>query len=158
MSKKPSLVQFVIITHAMLVVACPPAATPTAASAAASTKVGLVTDTGGVNDHAFNQLAWEGVQNASTEMGFQAKFIESKQPADYEKNIDALATEGYNIIITVSSLMGDVTALKAKQYANIKFAIIDHAYTPTSGSQSCADTVIDCYADGGLTNVTSLMC
>jgi hypothetical protein len=46
--------------------------------------VGLVTDTGGVNDQSFNQLAWEGVQNAAKDMRFQAKFIESKQPADYE--------------------------------------------------------------------------
>ena len=53
--------------------------------------------------------------------------------------------------------MGDATALKAKQYPNIKFAIIDYAYTPTQGSQSCASTVTDCYADGGLTNVTSLI-
>src|SRR5947207_636210 len=28
---------------------------------------------------------------------------------------------------------------------------------PTSGSNYCDDTVKDCYADGGLTNVTSLM-
>lgn len=73
-------------------------------------------------------------------MGFQAKFIESGQPSDYETNIDALAAEGYNVIITVGASMGDATALKAKQYPDIKFAIIDNAY-----------------ADGGLTNVTSLM-
>ena len=73
-------------------------------------------------------------------MGFQAKFPESGQPSDYETNIDALATEGYNVIITVGSLMGDATALKAKQYPDIKFAIVDNAYS-----------------DGGLTNVTSLM-
>ena len=73
-------------------------------------------------------------------MGFQAKFLESRQPADYETNIDELATEGYNVIITVGSPMGDATALKAKQYPDIKFAIIDNAYS-----------------DGGLTNVTSLM-
>ncbi len=136
------------------------AAAPTTAAAQSnnsSLKVGLVTDTGGINDHAFNQLAWEGIQKASTELGFQTKFIESQQPADYEMNIDALATDGYNVIITVGSLMGDATALKARQYPNIKFAIIDNAYTPTSGSQACADTVTDCYADGGLTNVTSLM-
>ncbi len=105
-----------------------------------SIKVGLVTDIGGVNDQAFNQLAWEGIQKASTDVGFQTKLIESKQPNDYEKNIDALATEGYNVIITIGSLMGDATALKAKQYPNIKFAIVDNAY-----------------ADGSLTNVTSLM-
>ncbi len=140
-----------------------PAATtaaPTAATAQSddsSIKVGLVTDTGSVNDHAFNQLAWEGVQKASTEMGFQAKFIESTQPSDYGTNIDALATEGYNVIITVGSLMGDATASKAKQYPSIKFAIIDNAYEPTNGSQSCAETVLNCYSDGGLTNVTSLI-
>ena len=100
----------------------------------------MVTDTGGVNDQAFNQFAWEGVQKAATDMGFQAKFLESRQPSDYEMNIDALAAEGYNVIITVGSLMGDATALKAKQYPDIKFAIIDNAY-----------------AISGLANVTSLM-
>jgi basic membrane protein A len=122
-----------------------------------SMKVGLVTNTGGVNDLAFNQLAWEGIQRASKYMGFQAKYIESQQPTDYKVNIDALVTEGYNVIITVGSQMNDVTALKATQYPSIKFAIIDHAYTPTSGSQSCNETFRDCYSDGGLTNVTSLM-
>ncbi len=144
-----------------------PTTAPTVTTAASTTaaaqpggssmKVGLVTDIGGVNDHGFNQLAWEGLQKASGEMGFQAKFIESTQPIDYETNIDALATEGYNVIITVGSQMGDATASKARQYPNIKFAIIDNAYTPTSGSQSCAGTVSNCYSDGGLTNVTSLM-
>jgi basic membrane protein A len=137
----------------MLLAACAPAA-PTAAQVPPTTiptiagplpdgssiKVGLVTDTGGVNDQVFNQLAWEGVQKAAQEMGFQAKFLESMQPSDYETNIDALAAEGYNFIITVGSTMGDATALKAKQYPDIKFAIVDNAY-----------------ADGGLTNVTSLM-
>ncbi len=117
-----------------------PAATAGPLPNGASLKVGLVTDIGGVADQAFNQLAWAGIQKASKDMGFQTKFIESKQPADYEQNIDVLATEGYNVIITVGSLLGDATALKAKQYPNLKFAIIDHAYT-----------------DGGLTNVTSLM-
>lgn len=177
MSSKLCFVLSVILTATVLLAACAPAAptaapaqptTVPAATAAALTtaaaqpddssiKAGLVTDTGGVNDKAFNQLAWEGIQKASAEMGFQAKFIESKRPTDYEKNIDAFATEGYNVIITVGSLMGEATALKAKQYPNIKLAIIDNAYIPTNGSLYCDDTVTDCYSDGGLTNVTSLM-
>jgi len=151
------------LTAALIQPTTAPAAIAAASTAAAalptgsSMKVGLVTDTGGLNDHAFNQLAWAGVQKAAQEMGFQAKFIESRQPPDYETNIDTLATDGYKVIITVGSSMGDATALKARQYPNIKFAIVDFAYTPTGGSQSCAGTVTDCYADGGLTNVTSLM-
>ena len=91
------------------------------------------------------------------DLGVEAKFIESKQPTDYEKNIDAFATEGYDAIVTVGFLMGDATAKKAKEYPAIKFAIIDNAYFPTKDSPSCGDTAKDCYADGGLTNVTSLM-
>jgi basic membrane protein A len=136
-----------------------PTTVPIAAaqSDASLMKIGLVTDIGGVNDRAFNQLAWEGLQRASDEMGFQASFIESQQTTDYETNIDQLATEGYNVIITVGSSMGDATALKARQYPHIKFAIVDHAYVPTSGSTACNETIVDCYADGVLTNVTSLV-
>jgi basic membrane protein A len=123
----------------------------------AKLKVGLVTDVGGVNDKSFNQSAWAGVQKAVAEMGAEAKFIESKQPTDYEKNIDQFATEKYDVIITVGFMMGDATAVKALQYPNIKFAIIDNAYYPTAGAAICDDTKKDCYDDGGLKNVTSLM-
>ncbi len=125
--------------------------------AATGKKVGLVTDVGGVNDKSFNQSAWEGTQKAAKDFGYEAKFIESKQPTDYEKNIDQFATENYDVIVTVGFLMGDATAAKAKQYPNIKFAIIDNAYFPTKGDKNCPDTVKDCYDDGGLKNVTSLM-
>lgn len=61
------------------------------------------------------------------------------------------------MIVTVGFLMGDATAIKAKQYPNIKFAIVDYAYFPTEGSDACPATAKDCYDDGGLKNVTSLM-
>jgi len=130
-----------------------PAPTPTKEAAIApetkALKVGLVTDVGGVNDRSFNQSAWTGVQKAVNEFGMQARFIESKQPTDYEKNIDQFATEGYDVIVMVGFLMGDVTALKAAQYPEIKFAIIDHAYFPTK--EGDPDPYIK------LSNVTSLM-
>lgn len=139
---------FVLIT-AMALTAC--------SSSGSQLKVGLVTDTGGVNDKSFNQSAWEGVQKAGEEFGWEVNFIESKQPTDYEKNIDQFATEKYDVIVSVGFLMGDATAAKARQYPNIKFAIIDNAYYPTEGSAACGADVTDCYDDGGLTNVTSLM-
>jgi basic membrane protein A len=149
--KKFSFVLAIVLVASMLLAACGGAAS------SKQLKVGLVTDTGGVNDKSFNQSAWNGVQKAAKEFGYSANFIESKVQTDYEKNIDQFATEGYDVIVTVGFLMGDATAAKAKQYPNIKFAIIDNAYFPSKGSAACADTVKDCYADGGLKNVTSLM-
>ncbi len=140
----------------VVVVALGACAAPTAAPAA-KLKVGLVTDVGGVNDKSFNQSAWDGTQKAGKDFNLDVKFIESKQPTDYEKNIDQFATENYDVIVTVGFLMGDATAAKAKQYPKIKFAIIDNAYFPTKGVAYCDDTKKDCYVDGGLTNVTSLM-
>lgn len=52
-------------------------------------------------------------------MSFQAEFLQSTQPSDYETIFDALATGGYNVIVIVGSPMGDATALKAKQYPDI---------------------------------------
>src|SRR5512136_340841 len=150
------IVLTLLILVSLVVSAC--AAPPAGAGATGGKKkIGLVTDVGGVNDKSFNQSAWDGVQKAAKEFGWDAKFIESKQPTDYEKNIDQFATEKYDAIVTVGFLMGDATAVKALQYPNIKFAIIDNAYFPTKGVKYCDDTKKDCYADGGLTNVTSRM-
>lgn len=146
-----------IVAVALIATACAPSAPAPSTGAGAKLKIGLVTDTGGVNDKSFNQSAWAGVQKAVKDLGAEAKFLESKQPTDYEKNIDQFATEKYDVIVTVGFLMGDATAAKAKQYSNAKFAIVDYPYFPTKGDKNCPDTVKDCYADGGLKNVTSLM-
>jgi basic membrane protein A len=149
MNKKWSLLLAVVMIASLILTACGGGGT--------KLKVGLVTDVGGVNDKSFNQSAWAGVQKAAEEFGWEAQYIESKQPTDYEKNIDQFATEGYDVIVTVGFMMGDATAIKAEQYPDIKFAIIDNAFFPTAGSAYCDDTVKDCYDDGGLINVTSLM-
>ncbi len=151
MMKKLSILLAVLLIATVLLSGC------ASSSTGSKLKIGLVTDTGGVNDKSFNQSAWAGVQKAATEFGWDAKYIESKVASDYSKNIDQFATENYNVIVTVGFLMGDDTAAKAKQYPNIKFAIIDNQYFPTAGSVACPDTVKDCYVDGGLTNVASLM-
>ncbi|MFN8470821.1 MAG: BMP family ABC transporter substrate-binding protein [Anaerolineae bacterium] len=140
--------------------AAPKAAATTAPAAAATTapaaaagkkiKVGLVTDVGGVNDKSFNQSAWEGVQKAIKDLGIDGKFVESKAPTDYEKNIDAFVTDKYDLIIAVGFLMGDAVQKKAAQYPDQKFAIIDNAYFPEKAGDP------DPYA-GPLKNVTSLM-
>jgi basic membrane protein A len=150
MTKKLFSFVAILMVAAMILTACQGAAST-------NLKVGLVTDIGGVNDKSFNQSAWAGVQKAAAEFGFDANYIESKQPTDYEKNIDQFATEDYDVIVTVGFLMGDATAVKARQYPDIKFAIIDNSYFPSEGSVACGADVTDCYDDGGLKNVTSLM-
>ena len=109
------------------------------ASSGKGLKVGIVTDVGGVNDGSFNQSAWEGLQSAQTELGIEAKYLESKTDADYKPNIETFVDEDYDLIICIGYALAD--ALKAESASNpdVKFAIVDDA--------SLAD----------VSNVTSLM-
>ena len=80
MTKKLNAVLVLVLLLSAFLTGC-------ASQGSGKIKVGLVTDTGGVNDKSFNQSAWEGVQKAAKDFNLDAKFIESKQPTDYEKNI-----------------------------------------------------------------------
>jgi len=96
------------------------------------TKIGMVTDVGGVNDKSFNQTSWEGLQAlAKEDSSFEVKYLESKTDADYKTNINTFIDEGYDLIICVGYMLADATMEAAKANPNQKFAIIDDA--------TCAD-------------------
>ncbi|MEY8522467.1 BMP family ABC transporter substrate-binding protein [Lachnospiraceae bacterium 38-10] len=89
-------------------------------------KVATITDTGGVNDQAFNQLAWEGLQRFSEETGAEVSYIESKQASDYITNLDR-ATDGFNDLIWGTGFaMADSIATVARMNPDISFALIDN--------------------------------
>ena len=91
-------------------------------------KVGMVADTGGINDESFNQSAWEGLQQAKKDFGVEIKVIESKQASEYVSNIDSLVDEGMDLVIGVGFTMKDAIEEEAKNYPDQQFAIIDETY------------------------------
>ena len=93
-------------------------------------KVGLVTDIGGLNDRGFNQLAYQGLKQAESELGVTIKALESKSDADYIPNLQTLAEDGFDPIISVGFLMTDATAKAAKAFPDTRFAIVDSAFDP----------------------------
>ena len=108
-----------------------PAATAVPDAPKEEFRVGMISDTGGVDDASFNQTTWEGLERADNEIeGVTAQFLESVAQADYEPNITEFAEQGYNMMVTVGFLLGDATGKMAEVYPDIKFAIIDYAYDP----------------------------
>ncbi len=93
-------------------------------------KVGLVTDIGGLNDRGFNQLAFQGLKDAEAELGVEVRALESKSDADYIPNLQSLAEDGFNLIISVGFLMTEATAEAAKAFPEVDFAIVDSAFDP----------------------------
>ncbi len=140
-----------LVTISALLAACG-GATPTPVP---TLKVGVVLDTGGVEDKSFNEYTIKGARDAAAAAGLEFSFLPSQSISDFEKNIESLIAEGTDLVITVGFPLGDATAKAARRHPDVQFAIIDNAYFPGVG---CPDTVEDCYtAEGGLSNVTSLM-
>ena len=89
--------------------------------------VGLVTDTGKIDDKSFNQSAWEGVQAAVKELGGVSKYVETTDTKDYANNIKQFTDKKYDAIVTVGFLMADATAAAAKGSPDVKFIGVDQA-------------------------------
>jgi basic membrane protein A len=92
---------------------------------AATLKIGLVTDIGGLNDRSFNHLANVGLIRAKTKLKVQTRVLTSTQNSDYVPNLATLAQQKYDLIIGVGFLMADAVNTVAVRFPQQKFAIID---------------------------------
>ncbi len=108
----------------------------------------LVTNLQPVNDKAFNQAAWEGLQQAKSEgIADWVKYIESTDGRDYSKNIKTFADLGYDVIITIGESMSESTATAAEQFPEQYFFGIDQYQ----------DWSIDTDSSNDLNNLTGLV-
>jgi len=127
----------------------------TACASRRPSRVCVVLDTGGETDKSFNEFTLKGAREAAAENELEFAHVVSNSVNDYGRNIDKFVKEACGMIVTVGFLMGDVTAEAARANPDIQFAIVDVGYFPGAG---CDASVSDCYtAEGGLTNVTSLL-
>jgi basic membrane protein A and related proteins len=101
-------------------------ATTSASSSGSGFKVGLVTDIGGLNDHGFNHLSYQGLLQAESQLGVKGTVLQSNSGSDYVPNLTRLAQAGNNLVIAVGFLMADAIQEVATKYPNVHFAIIDN--------------------------------
>ncbi|MFZ3150447.1 MAG: BMP family ABC transporter substrate-binding protein [Anaerolineaceae bacterium] len=128
MSKKFLTLLSMLIIGGLLLTACGTATeTPVVEE---KIKVCQITDTGGIDDKSFNATAWKGITDAQTGLGIEAKYLESKEVADYEKNLNAFVEEDCDLIVTVGYLIADATKATAEANPEMKFSIVDSNYDP----------------------------
>jgi basic membrane protein A len=100
-----------------------------ASSPAATFKVGMVTDSGTIDDKSFNQGTWEGALKAAAEFGLDKKYLRpaGTTEADYMKEIGNLYDAGYKFILA-PGFKFETTIFKSQdKYPDAKFVIIDGA-------------------------------
>jgi basic membrane protein A len=88
-------------------------------------QVALAADLGGINDRAFNMLAWEGMLNAQVRLGVQVQYLEAKTPSEYRPHIETFIQKGIPLIIVMGQSQQEVTEELARQYPEQKFIIVD---------------------------------
>ncbi|GGL39346.1 BMP family ABC transporter substrate-binding protein [Phycicoccus endophyticus] len=91
--------------------------------------VGLVTDTGKVDDKSFNQSAHEGAQAAAEELGGFYKYIETQDAKDYAANMAQFTNKSYDVVVTVGFLMADATVEAAASNPDTMFIGVDQDYS-----------------------------
>lgn len=91
--------------------------------------VGMVTDTGGVDDKSFNQSAWEGLKefgkNNNLKVGKDVKYLQSTSQADYAPNLNQLIHQNYDLVYGIGFLMENDVKKAAQQNPDAKLAIVD---------------------------------
>jgi basic membrane protein A len=105
--------------------------TPTTAAAAPAVPAGepvkacLVTDSAGIGDKSFNDAVWGGLEQAVTDFGIEANYIESKSADDYAPNLQACVDSEPELIVCVGFLMADACAASYAENPDIKYIGID---------------------------------
>lgn len=100
---------------------------PTGSTGECEFTVGLVTDTGGIDDRSFNQSAWEGLSRWAEEAGATdcISYLQSSAETDYEPNLRQFGDDGTNLIIAVGYLFDNAIKTIAPDYPESHFLVID---------------------------------
>jgi basic membrane protein A len=94
-------------------------------SGSAKTLVVLVTDINQLNDHGFNQLAYQGLKRAQRKLGIKGDVYQSPSAQNYIPNLSQAARKGADLVISVGFDQASAIAKVAKQFPDTHFAIID---------------------------------
>ncbi|WP_297714509.1 BMP family ABC transporter substrate-binding protein [Clostridium sp.] len=92
-------------------------------------KVGMVTDSGTIDDKSFNQGTWEGIKKAEKELGVEKNYMQpsGETEANYLTEIQNLYDSGYKFIVTPGYKFETAIYKAQEQYADAKFVILDGA-------------------------------
>ena len=98
-------------------------------SSEAKLKVGMVTDSGTIDDKSFNQGTWEGIKKAEKELGVDKNYMQpgGETEADYLTEIQNLYDSGYKFIVTPGYKFETAVYKAQEQYEDAKFVILDGA-------------------------------
>jgi basic membrane protein A and related proteins len=90
--------------------------------------VGMVSDTGGVDDRGFNQFSIAGFDRAKEELGVEGRVYVSESGDDYLPNLTAAVDDGHDLVVAIGFLIQPSVVEVATEATDINFAGVDQFY------------------------------
>ena len=124
-----------------------PAATgdgETEAPAEEPISVGLVSDTGGINDRGFNEFSINGFERAEEELGVEGRVYVSESGDDYLPNLTAAVDDGHDLVVAIGFLIQPSVVEVATEATDVSFAGVDQFYgeEPDCGGEDQSPCVV----------------
>ncbi len=118
---------FAVLALCALTVGCKPNSNEITGSTktGSSLVVGIVFDKYGLGDRGLNDNADAGLIKAQKELHFTGRMVDCKSEFDYAPNLDAMASQGADIVIGVGKSMNEAVAAAAKKHPGTKFILVD---------------------------------
>jgi basic membrane protein A and related proteins len=90
--------------------------------------VGMVSDTGGLDDRGFNEFSINGFERAQEELGVDGRVYTSQSPDDYLPNLQAAVDDGHDLVIAIGFLIQPAVAETAEANPEVNFAGVDQFF------------------------------
>jgi basic membrane protein A len=133
--KWPWLVALLAVLLAVAAVGCggdeegtTGAGTGAGTTGAEAISVGMVSDTGGLDDRGFNEFSINGFERAKTELGVTGRVYVSESADDYLPNLTAAVDDGHDLVVAIGFLIQPSVAEVAKEATDVNFAGVDQFY------------------------------
>jgi basic membrane protein A len=90
--------------------------------------VGMVSDTGGLDDRGFNEFSINGFERAQSELGVDGRVYVSESGDDYLPNLTAAVDDGHDLVIAIGFLIQPSVAEVAAEATDVNFAGVDQFF------------------------------
>ena len=116
-------------------------------SGEAGLKVGMVTDSGTIDDKSFNQGTWEGIKKAENDLGIEKNYMQpaGETEANYLTEIQNLYDAEYKFIVAPGFKFETAIYKAQEQYNDAKFVIIDGEPNDGKDNYLVADNTVAIY-------------
>lgn len=107
-------------------------------------RVGLITDSGVVDDGSFNEGAWTGLLNAGEDGNISSVYLRpvNASTEEYMLEIDNLYNNGYKFIVAPSFQFSNAIYQAQNKYTDANFVILDAVPEDDNGNENISENTV----------------